>query len=402
MNKNFDRHIYNCSNYTFQLIASKHELVANLDKINYFLLNKAEHHSFYHNPKYLLAEFERKSSLKPFVLLITSKQEVLCFVPGFITIQPFNLQLSIIKLPSPLVKTLNLNGVGLIFNKAADKKKCTQIFFQIIKNFKEQISLIALNEIPLTSYLWKYASTHYQIPSSDIFLSIASSKIEIISWHQLNESYDEWYRSLRSKTRKRISWEKNRFQKRAPSPIKISRIVDKSQVAPFIQQVLKIRKESWQGKTFKIAVNLEKEIRFFERLAENHWLRSYILMCGGHPLAYELAVQYAGQCSFMERGYSQKFYKLSPGTFLTYHILEDCYNFMPPRIINFGFGENNFKKRMRTDSIEACYAHLTISQNWRMMVKLQECLNFLENKINILLKKSKLDNKVRKVLKRKK
>jgi len=389
------------SEYTAQIVSSSDEIMEIAQELEHFLLHEAEEHSFQQNPYVILAEHERNPNLIPLIILIRCSLKITCVFFGHITNRPFKLSFSVIQLPAPKLRMLDLHGNGVVFSKKHDKKSCITAFFNTVKLLKPTIELINLNEIEWESPLWQYATENFSSRKTFYRLNAASAKKEILCWHVLHGSHEEWYTSLRHKTRKRISWEKNRFESRAPQPVTIQCIRNQEQVADFIRHIEAIRKDAWQTKTFSTNPHsLADDIKYFEQFALHGWLRSYLLLCGDTPVAYELSVQYRSECIFLERGYAQSFRDLAPGTYLTYFILQHCYNDNPPQKINFGYGENEFKKRLSNLTKDASYAYLTMPNRGRLLVSVQQLLNLCEKGIRNILTKANLDRHVRRLLKR--
>lgn len=389
--------------FSTQVISTATELVSNQEEIETFLLNCSDNHSFFQTPHFILAELKRKNSGDPFLIISRTQERISSIAFGNISSKRFSLSLSIIPLPAPKSQTLTFPGNGVVYDKNCDKNTALNNIFSILKQYSNKFELIALNEIEHDSHLWQYITQNFTTSNSFFRLSMSLAKQEINSSHILEKSYDHWHKSLRAKTRRRMSWSRNRFKKRAPQPIQISRITDTENVAEFIQKVHKIRQNSWQGKTISSnRKDIESEVEFLKEIATLGWLRSYLLECGDLPAAYEISVQYNDECTFLERGYDQKFQQLAPGSYLTDFILQDCYSVEQPAVINFGFGENEFKQRLRNQTTYASYANLTMRNRWRLYVTLQNVLNNLENKIRYILKKTNLEHRVRKVIKRKK
>jgi Acetyltransferase (GNAT) domain len=386
-----------------QIISTLCELKSHTDEIIDFLANDAEEHDYAQHPNFILAEYMRNPKLKPFIIVLRHQGKIFCIAFASVCTKRFNLAFSVLQLPAPKTRILNFSGSGFVFQKKCIKNEAIQKVLTALQTKRRGFDIISLSEIDLASPFWQYLTQKCKNRNSFFNLTNASPKQEIISWHELHQSYEDWYRSLRGKTRKSISWEKNRLQKRAPQPVRVKRIETEEEVPEFLHDVNNIRKNSWQGKTFGPSpYTIEEDIIFFKQMARNGWLRSYLLLCNDRPIAYELSIQYNRECIFLERGYNQDFHKLAPGTYLTYHIVQDCYEYSPPRSINFGFGENEFKKRLRTKTKNSCYAYLTKPGRWRLLVILQLELNFIENKISKTLKKVNLDRYIRKILKSKK
>jgi hypothetical protein len=82
-------------------------------------------------------------------------------------------------------------------------------------------------------------------------------------------------------------------------------------------------------------------------------------------------------------------------------MFEDLFANDKPDIIDFGFGENQYKRVLGNAEYNACMAYLTPPGKWRMMVGLQMTLNAIYRRIYGFLAKQGWDNKIRQWLKKK-
>jgi len=388
--------------YHVQLLATSSELEDQAPEIEQFLLNEVPGSVFEQNPYVLLAEHRRNANLNPLGFIIRDKGRIVCTVLGYVKYRPFYLTFSVFRIPGPRLRVLVLTGTGPCICKDRDPTPVMAAFLNALQAMAGQIDIIYLDQVEVSSPLLQFAGSKYRGPKAFLQAAQASPKIEIISRHMLRPCYEDWYGAFDRKTKKRVSWELSRFKKRAPQPVSVECITTERQVARFMEHVEAVRKDTWQARTFEGSqTSLDDNIAYFNALARRGWLRSYLMMCGGKPAAYELAVQYGSEVAFLERGYVQALSSIGPGTYLTYFIMKDCYANQPPESINFGYGENDFKKRLRTHTCDACCSYLTMPNKGRLLVKAQKVLNYVEVGVSELLNRTGLDHKVRRFLKKK-
>lgn len=400
--KNFRKLDQMSSGYCFEVLSSLHAFKGKASDIENFLLKEADEPMFHQNPFVLIAEHKRNPEKKPWGLIVKKNDRILGIVMGLLSKQPLNLEFSVFRIPGPSLSTLILSDSNICFAQNHDKYQTTRFFLSVLRDLASQIDIVYLEQNKVNSLLFEYLDKTKNTSSEYFNIFRSSERSEIISWHVLQKNYNDWFGSYGRKTRKRMTWELNRFKKRAPQPVDVERITSVNDVHRFMKAVETIRSDMWQTKTFGNAGSpLYKEVAFFKTFARRKWLRSYLLTCGGQPISYELAVQYGDEVTFLERGYTQSLRKIGPGTFLTHEIIRDCYEYDPPKRINFGYGENEFKKRLRNETVDACCAFLTSPNVGRLLVKIQQALSMVELRISNILVKIKWDQRVRRFLKSK-
>ncbi len=87
-----------------------------------------------------------------------------------------------------------------------------------------------------------------------------------------------------------------------------------------------------------------QERRYHQLLAEHGALRSYVLDTPDGPIAFLRGIQ-TGDCYVHDEiGFDSDHAKLSPGTILLYHALEDLTADRCPRRLDFGLGDAEYKR----------------------------------------------------------
>src|SRR5262249_35693921 len=87
-----------------------------------------------------------------------------------------------------------------------------------------------------------------------------------------------------------------------------------------------------------------EERTFWEAIASQGAMRSYILEHEGCPLAFMLASQWKKRFVPEEIGYDPSYAAFAPGTVLYYRLLEDLIAHDTPELLDLGFGDNEYKR----------------------------------------------------------
>lgn len=126
------------------------------------------------------------------------------------------------------------------------------------------------------------------------------------------------------------------------------------QVAEFLRKAGHVSERSWQGRRIGIRVSDSPgERRYHELLAEHGALRSYVLDTPNGPIAFLRGIQ-SGACYIHDEiGFDSDAAKLSPGTILLYHALEDLTADTCPRRLDFGLGDAEYKQHFGNHQTES-------------------------------------------------
>jgi hypothetical protein len=116
-------------------------------------------------------------------------------------------------------------------------------------------------------------------------------------------------------------------------------------VPQFLRKAGHISQRSWQGRRIGLRVSdSAEERRYHQLLAEHGALRSYVLDTPAGPIAFLRGIQ-TGDCYVHDEiGFDSEHAKLSPGTILLYHALEDLTANGCPRRLDFGLGDAEYKQ----------------------------------------------------------
>jgi hypothetical protein len=140
---------------------------------------------------------------------------------------------------------------------------------------------------------------------------------------------------------------------------------DLGDVPIFLEKASAVSCRSWQGRRIGLRVqNSPREKTFWEFVAAQEAMRSYILEKGGEPVAFVMGIQWNHCYSYEEIGYDHALSESSPGIVLLLRILEDLVAHETPRRFDFGFGDGAYK-RLFANRQTSSGPVLAVSRRWR-------------------------------------
>lgn len=385
--------------YDVQILSSVREIEKTQLEWEHFLNQRAGKHIFRQAPNIIPYHLKLKS--EPRVVILRKKGEIVCIAPFILSQQEkFVFNFSVFKINGPRSSTLKLLGNDFIFSKQADISACINCIFSTLPQ-SISFDLVSIEDLAKSSAIYTtFAKSNFELLNFKLFST--SPKIEKIRKHILQVTYDLWINSLRGKTRGKIRRKLRSLHKKFPEQVKFVTITKPDQVVNFLNNLDELYPKTWQAKTFGVhSRNTLQETEYYKYLTEKNWLRSYLLSIDNKPVAFLIGFQYAGTFHHSECGYDPEFSSAGVGSVLNYLMLENLYDTNKPSELDFGFGENEYKRIIGNFECDAFSTCLTVPGMWRRIIQLQRIISLAEEKLRSMIIHLKLDKAVRKILKRK-
>jgi CelD/BcsL family acetyltransferase involved in cellulose biosynthesis len=87
-------------------------------------------------------------------------------------------------------------------------------------------------------------------------------------------------------------------------------------------------------------------------------MRSYLLWVEDRPIAFQIGFQADGVYYCDQTGYDPEWASYRPGTMMIFRYLLDLYREDKPSVIDFGYGENEYKRFFGNDVFEEATVYL--------------------------------------------
>jgi hypothetical protein len=116
------------------------------------------------------------------------------------------------------------------------------------------------------------------------------------------------------------------------------------QVPEFVARVQSLVTQTWQHRRLEAAFDAEERTALWMSLAKAGAFRSYIIEQGERVLAFGVGMQWNGVYVYDETGYDPADAAKSPGQVLLYRVIEDLIARDTPQVLDFGFGDSEYKK----------------------------------------------------------
>jgi hypothetical protein len=159
------------------------------------------------------------------------------------------------------------------------------------------------------------------------------------------EDFDAWMMMLSSNTRQVLRRRARKMQKEFGEELYVKEFCSRVEMKDLHGYLFKVWEKSWHGRLNRQS---PPDINILELLADNGWVRSFVLFVDNTPIATVQGYQYNGIFMDEAPAYDDKWKKYSPGLVLNYFIIERLFKNNTPQVVDFGFGYNQYKEMLGT------------------------------------------------------
>lgn len=185
---------------------------------------------------------------------------------------------------------------------------------------------------------------------------------------KLPPTYEEFWAGLSSRLRNNHTRPTKKLQEASNRSLRWVKYSSSETSQDLAETAHSVWLRSWHGKTNTTPTPGVKAIA---SIADEGWLRSYVLYVGEKGAAYIVGYQYKGIYYYENIGFDEEWRDSSPGIVANYYLLKDLFCESPPRSIDFGFGYNKYKEALGNVHEERGELWKAISARGRWTMKIQ-------------------------------
>ena len=357
--------------------------------------------NLFQDPDLILMRLKaEKDSISIFFIVFRKDNMIQCIAPFYIRRTKFDIRLSVLKLFSFPVKLMKIFGDDIVIGKSDAKQNYYSLVFQKLQSFFNLFDIIIIDCMFLSGELWNYF-VNCKEKNNGHKIKISLQKVQKSYQLILQGNFNVYLMSMNRKTRYNLKRSVRILSKLGDDNVKVEKITQCDQIRKFLKDVDAIFRNTWQADTYGYYQrNSDASVNLFKAISKKGWLRSYILKCGDDPVAFLIGYQYKNKYYYEEIGFYKRWRKYSPGSVLNYYILEDLFKDNKPYCLDFGFGDNQYKKVLGNQKCDASISYIV--QAWTygwLIVLFQRLLNFMYNLTHLVLVRCGLDKRIRSLLK---
>lgn len=174
----------------------------------------------------------------------------------------------------------------------------------------------------------------------------------------LPSSYHEFLASLSKSTRSGVRRYANKLERDFAGRLEVRRFTEPGDLDDYFRHADAVAAKSYQ-RGLSVGVRDEEPQRRRARLAmERGWFRSFVLYLDGEPVAFCGGESYKGRFYYGIPGYDPAFGDYRVGTYILMRMIEDLCADESIQVLDFGFGDAEYKRRFSDRSWEEADVHL--------------------------------------------
>lgn len=158
----------------------------------------------------------------------------------------------------------------------------------------------------------------------------------------------EGFRALRSaESLKKIDRRERALARETGTAVTLVELRTLADLQPHLPAIERMMDRTWQARH----LGHRLDSAGMREVAERGWMRSFVLLAGGQPVAFALGYQGLGTYVYEQIGYDARYGRHSPGTVLLYQLVRRLYEADTPVCVDFGEGEAEYKKLLANNTI---------------------------------------------------
>lgn len=218
---------------------------------------------------------------------------------------------------------------------------------------------------------------------------------------RLPESLDAYLALLGSKSRSDLRRHERRLAKAADEEVSVSVHDSPDTIPEFLRCAAQVSRLTYQSRVHGIGVGDDAESeRHFCAIAARGWLRCYLLLAKGQPVAFMVGYLWRGVYYSETIGYDPAWADYSAGNVLHMNVVRDLTR-LEPRVewFDFMYGDNSNKERLSTDSRqERNYYLVPRTLRWSLLLAALRGFDTATDALNRILDRHGLKDRLKRWL----
>ena len=386
--------------YEVKVLRTLDEVLLYVDEWNKLLENSSRHNIF-HTPEMLISLTE--NTIEDFFVVSIVEDGIANALAIFLKKEEyFKLRFGVFSVAKVKVNRLRLLGDDVVIRDGISENSILNKVLETLDSLEDKFDYIILDNLKVPSSIWNYFKSH-NFSRHSYCLKRPSSLLQELRGINITATYDEYWAKHTKKTRYNFRSRIKKLWKSHDDQVEVLRIESPEQINDFLDHVDTIFKESWRSKLIGYKKrNTASANAYMSSLARKGWFRSYILMIEGKPVSYAIGFQYAGVYTLEDIAYDKKWASFSVGSVLNTKLIEDLFSYNKPEFVDFGYGENEYKRILGNSLDYSCMAYLIPCKNirWKLIIGFQRMLSFTYKYIDSISQKIGISEWLKKTIKR--
>jgi CelD/BcsL family acetyltransferase involved in cellulose biosynthesis len=165
-------------------------------------------------------------------------------------------------------------------------------------------------------------------------------------------SFDEFLRSLSSRTREGVRRYSRKLERDYGDRLSLQRLAGEAELERFFVDARRVAEKTYQHGLGVAVGDDPAHRRLIEAAAGRGWFRAWVLSIDGEPAAFWHGFAYRGEFAIGIPGYDPAYAQQRVGTYVLMRAIEELCADEDVHTVDFGFGEAEYKRRFGTERWE--------------------------------------------------
>lgn len=300
--------------------------------------------SIVQHPDWLHFELEsRGTTVAPYVVVArNSEGQILGYAPFLVGHHPARITLGSHSVTLYRGRTLRLLGARAVA-QPLDRAQVEAAIAQALAR-DQMIKVVHIQETVLPNTLARAL-----VDAGGGFKSVPFNLLDQINWSIAPQPSLASYISVIGPRRKKLNYALRSVYKKLGSEAQLRVFEATEQIDEYCRLMNQLYAKSWHATTHNIDWELPTRKTLFTQLARQRRIVGHMLMLGSQPIAYVHGYRLGGRYLLDDTGYDEAFSALGVGSALVFQAVQDLVERHPDEIIDFGYGDNVYKRVLATD-----------------------------------------------------
>jgi CelD/BcsL family acetyltransferase involved in cellulose biosynthesis len=168
----------------------------------------------------------------------------------------------------------------------------------------------------------------------------------------LPDSYDDYMRGLRTSVRKNYAYTRRRLERDFRDRLSVRRFAAPGDLDEFLAQACQIAAKAYQRHLGAGIVDTPGQRALLRATMERGWFRGIVVYDGTQPIAFWHGTAYRRVFVTDTPGYDPAYRRYGIGAYALLRLIEDLCADPEVDILDFGFGDADYKERLASDCWE--------------------------------------------------
>lgn len=295
-----------------------------------------------------LIEF-RKEIIRPHVVLLVENGVPVSLIIGRIENAKFKIKIGYKELWNPKIKCLTLSYGGILGN--TNRRYSELLVEELIRTLHEgEVDAIIMGNLDVLSDIYTFSITLPKIPCRDFITTRSVHRVK-----SLVQTEGNFIKILSKTSRSNYNNYANKLNKAYNYRYDIKCYRHPQDLDTIMKDCESIARNTYH-RALDVGFHENQEYRRrFDLALRKEWLRVYILYIDDSPAAFWTGMLYKKTFHLGDTGYDLKYKSFSVGSYLLMKIMEDLSNTGDATLLDFGFGDAEYKRHLSDHSWEEAF-----------------------------------------------